>query len=306
MNNRIKTLKPFKISYPNDKSQTWTAGYYILSHCKTAIMKRILVPTDFSPNAVKALDYAAHLAKAAKAGIILIHAAEAYDQQEAMAAARIQLELVEKSLEETEGIPVTSTVYADSSVNSIIAAVTAHKADLIVMGTVGSTGINERIFGSRTAVVIGKTPVPVLAIPLLSEWKKLQKILLAINKFDVPEQLLAPVLKMAAIFDAVIQVTVFTDLDDDYVEDYDEHEKSIIRFRDTLQEKYPRLEIHAVHLAGKYFRETLQKWINENNVDMLVMLTHRRTLIGSVFNSSMTKKMSYHTNIPLLAIPESA
>ena len=39
-------------------------------------MKKILVPTDFSPEANKALDFAVQIAKQAKAEIILIHACD--------------------------------------------------------------------------------------------------------------------------------------------------------------------------------------------------------------------------------------
>jgi nucleotide-binding universal stress UspA family protein len=172
------------------------------------------------------------------------------------------------------------------------------------MGTNGSSGFKEVVYGSRTAAVIGRSPVPVLAVPLLAEWKLPRKILLAVNKFNVPDKLLNPVITLAKYFSSSIQVTVFTDMDDDYVEDFQKNEARVADFRDSLRERYPDTDIHAVHLAGRHFRESLQGWIDKENIDMLVMLTHRRTLIGSIFNSSMTKKMSYHTNIPLLAIPD--
>jgi len=142
-----------------------------------------------------------------------------------------------------------------------------------------------------------------LAVPLLSEWTEPKKILVAVNDFTIKEKMTNPVFQLANLYNAAVQVAVFTDTDDDYIEDFDEHKKKITVFGNKLKEQFPNTEIFAVHLAGKHFRETLQNWLNENKVDMLVMLTHRRNLIGSIFNSSMTKKMSYHTNIPLLAIP---
>ncbi len=268
-------------------------------------MKRILVPTDFSPNAEKALNFAVQIAKKAGAELFLVHAIESNNEKEAFDTAKEKLTLLSKSIIETEQLGVTTGIVTDSSVNGILEAIVEYQADLVLMGTVGNTGFNERIFGSRTAVVIGKSPVPVLAIPLLSEWKVPEKILVAVNRFETADELLKPVMRLAAFFNAIIQLTIFTDTDDDYVEDFKLHEKKINSFRDALKEKYPKLEFNAVHLAGLHFRKSLQDWIDNNKIDMLVMMTHRRTLIGSVFNSSMTKKMSYHTNIPLLAVPES-
>lgn len=267
-------------------------------------MKKILVPTDFSENANKALNMAVQIAKPAKATIILVHALESADPVAEKNTAIEKLNLLGKSITETEALTINTEVIADSAVNSVLDATARHKPDLVVMGTMGDTGFSEKIFGSRTAALIGKSPVPVLAVPLLSEWKAPKKILLAINKFDIPDKLLNPVIALASLYNSSIQVTIFTDTDDDYVEDYDLHEEKIANFRDELKEKFPDLEIHAVHLAGQHFRQSLQNWIDNNKIDILVMLTHRRTLIGSLFNSSMTKKMSYHTNIPLLAIPE--
>ena len=266
-------------------------------------MKRILVPTDFSPNADKALTYAIQIAKQVKGEIFIIHAAETYPVEEAIIRANQKMALIRKSINETEPITITTEAYADSSINSILNAITAFKIDLVVMGTNGSAGAKERIYGSRTATIIASSPVPVLAIPLLGEWSIPRQILLPINKFDINDNPLQPVLNLAAVFDASIQVTIFTDLDDDFVEDYHLHENKIAAFRDILKAKYPGIEIHAVHLAGHHFIESVQSWVEKNNIDIIAMLTHKRTIIESIFNRSMTKKMSYHTNIPLLAIP---
>lgn len=269
-------------------------------------MKRILVPTDFSPNADKALNYAVQIARKAGAEILLIHAVETLMADEDFRIMKQKLDELAGIIRGTEMLDISTRIFSDSSVNSVINAIYEHKPDLVVMGTNGSSGLKEVIYGSRTAAVIGRSPVPVLAIPLLAEWKVPGKLLLAVNKFNVPEKLLSPVVKLATFFGSSIQVTVFTDTNDDYVEDFNMHEQKIADFRDMLREKYPETEIHAVHLAGRHFRESLQGWIDKENIDMVVMLTHKRTLIGSIFNSSMTKKMSYHTNIPLLAIPDNA
>ena len=266
-------------------------------------MKKILVPTDFSPNAEKALDYAIQLARRSGGEINIVHGVETQKLPESTKDAETKMQLLKKSIAEAEAITVHSKIYADSSVNCITTAIHEYKPDLVVMGTLGSSGVKELIYGSRTGVIIGRSPVPVLAVPLLSEWTEPKKILVAVNDFTIKEKMTTPVFQLANLYNAAVQVAIFTDTDDDYVEDFDEHKKKISVFGNKLKEQFPNTEIFAVHLAGKHFRETLQNWLNENKVDMLVMLTHRRNLIGSIFNSSMTKKMSYHTNIPMLAIP---
>ena len=97
-------------------------------------MKKILVPTDFSPNADKALDFALHIARLNKGEIVLIHAAETYPVEEAIMIAREKLALIRKSISETESIDITTEVYADSSINSIFdAASNAIKSNKLLM-----------------------------------------------------------------------------------------------------------------------------------------------------------------------------
>jgi nucleotide-binding universal stress UspA family protein len=253
-------------------------------------MKRILVPTDFSPNADKALNFAIQLAKQAKGEIFLVHSIEFGMFEEDKENILEKMALISKSVYDNESVTITSTIYSGSPVNAILDVINKLNTDLVVMGTMGNAAFKEKIFGSKTADLIGKCPVPVLVIPLLSDWK-------------IPSKILLAAVKLAELFSASIQVAIFTDADSDFAEEYSEHENKIAAFRDLLKTKYEAIEIHAVHLAGHYFIESIEKWVAENNIDILIMLTHKRNILQSIFNRSMTKKMSYHTNIPLLAIP---
>lgn len=266
-------------------------------------MKQILIPTDFSPNADKALNYAIQMAKYLNAGIFVMHTVDSGSPETMITEAKEKMQLLIKSISSTENMQVNTAICEGAVVHSIVDISDNEKADMIVMGTLGNSAFKEKVFGSKTAAAIGKTNVPLLSIPLLAEWKKPNKILVTINHFDQDDSFLAPVFELAKSFDASIQIAVFTDADDDYVEDYDEHEANIAKFRDMLKEKHPGVEIHAVHLAGKHFSENLKNWIDNNTIDILVMLTHKRDVLESIFNRSMTKKMSYNTTIPLLAIP---
>ncbi len=276
-------------------------------------MKNILVPTDFSPNAEKALNYAVQIAKQIKAEIFLIHAVELPDTpfntphsdsyQKISANINDQLHMISSSIHDTELIKVTTKLYTNLFIDSILEALTDFNIDFIVMGTIGSSGIQEKLFGSKTALTIGKSQVPVLAIPLLSKWEQPKKIMIALNELTFQNEILDPVFILADTFISTVQVAIFTDTDDDAVEQYKINQKKILEIRDKLINSNKNIDIQAVHLGGKHFYESLNKWVEEEKINMLVMLTHKRNLLESIFVRSKTKKMSYQTNIPLLAIP---
>lgn len=140
-------------------------------------MKRILVPTDFSEISQNALKTAAQIAKKSNAEIIILHVLELPHQMtdaiiggvsipETMLFIKRANELLDKiSLQpHLDEIPVTEIVKMDKAVQGILQISKDYDIDLIVMGTHGSSGIQESLIGSVTEKVILKSEIPILVI----------------------------------------------------------------------------------------------------------------------------------------------
>jgi len=280
-------------------------------------MKKILVPTDFSPSSLKALDFAVQIAKCSKGEIILIHACTEMLDTEAQSnrsmytaynearsdKARAQLSMIKESIENAEQVMVTTKVYEGSVEETILQVTEDTHADLTVMGTLGNTGMNETLFGSVSASIIGKTTVPLLIIPPLSEWEIPKKLLLVVNHFKTEEENTAAVFQLAQLFNASVYIGFFTEDYSDESELTLDQEQTILNYRQTLETKYPRISIRAFHIGGHLFKETIEDYIEQKSIDMVAMVTYKRTFLQGLFHPSMTKKMSYSSHIPLLAIP---
>ena len=279
-------------------------------------MKNILVPTDFSLNANKALDFAVQIARQAKAEIILIHAFDLIDttfkdnqtlykehNQAISEKANENISLLKKSIEDTEKISVHIKLYKGNVTDTILQASEKHHADLVIMGTLGETRLQEKIFGSITAGIIGKTSTPVMAVPLLSEWNTPKKILLMVNNSEEKPDMVKSVFELAELFNATVHVAIFTDVDSAEAIDYLKDKRGVDSYEEKLKIKYKNIDIKSVHLDGHRFQETIEEYVLDQRIDIVAMITHKRTFLKSIFNRSMTKKMSYHTRIPLLAIP---
>jgi nucleotide-binding universal stress UspA family protein len=279
-------------------------------------MKKILVPTDFSPNAVRAIDYAVQIAKLNQATIHIIHSCDhlyALDMGYVLSKedynkkitdeAFNKLEIIKKSIEDTEKVLVDIQLYSGAVNDTILVASQEHNADLIIMGTLGVSGLRDKIFGSQTSAVIGNSTVPVLAIPLEYDWSPPSKFLLAINHFDEVSEVLYPAFDLAKVFNAEVRLTVFTDEGSVAASDYLEDAREINFAEEKLRRKYSDLVIKTEHLSGRHFEESINEYIDGNQIDLLVMTTHKRSFIESIFNRSLTRKMSYHSKVPILAIP---
>lgn len=279
-------------------------------------MKQILVPTDFSECSKKALDFAVQSAKIIPAEVTLLHSFEVNDNiytdyqgvnreynLTILNEAKNDLDHLKKDIEETNDLTLDTTISTDSLQVAIKKAVEEKEFDLIAMGTLGASGLKEKLWGSRTAATIGKAGMPVLAIPIEYEWKKPQKILFATNQFEKDPAILNYLFELAGLYMAGMQVVVFTDEEDDKSEIFLEHKKKIAEYETFLKETYNEETLTSAHISGVNFEETLQQYIKENEIDILVMVTYPHRLWERIFNPSQTKRMSYHSNIPLLAIP---
>ncbi|MEO7313755.1 MAG: universal stress protein [Ginsengibacter sp.] len=279
-------------------------------------MKQILVPTDFSNAAENAINFALQSAKILPAEVTLVHSFEVNDSAYAdyvgvnrefnrsmITDAKEKLDAIKKRIENTDGIVVKTFVSTENLIDTVINFRNENKVDLVVMGTLGASGLKEKLWGSRTSAVIGKTAVPVMVIPNEYKWKKPEKMLLATNQFEEEAKNLNFLFELAGLYMASMQVAVFTDEDDDKTQVFLDNQKRIADYETFLKANYKEDTLSSAHLSGESFNETLQSFIKENDIDILVMITYQSSFWSRLFNPSKTKRMSYHTTIPLLAIP---
>ena len=212
-------------------------------------MKNILVPTDFSANADRALDFAVKIAQKLNAKIIIVHACDLLEltfkdrvelkkeyNQNIIKEAKEKLLLYKDNIMKSENIMIQTKLYEGTITETILYAAKEQKADLIIMGTLGSTGLKEKILGSQTSAVIGKSAIPVLAVPLMSEWKEPEKICLALNNFkEATTDVIQPALSLVNSFNAELQIAKFTDTDRPEISDHSPVEKEGNSYAEKLQ-----------------------------------------------------------------------
>jgi len=141
-------------------------------------IKTILFPTDFSNGARAAMDYALSLAQDYKAQLVLLYViqdisiAEWYipsslsvaDLTEDMRKGAWQ-EMDKWGAEASEKTAdVVKLVERGVPFVEIIRTAKEKKADLIVIGTHGRTGIDHMLFGSTAEKVVRKASCPVLTV----------------------------------------------------------------------------------------------------------------------------------------------
>jgi len=140
-------------------------------------LKRILVPTDFSPASGKALDYACHFAKLCGSEVTLLHILETSDGliSESESAATTSFDELETTAEENLGALVRVSrsrgirdakplLRSGVPTHEIVEAAKELDVDLIVIATHGFTGWRHFAIGSTAERVARAAPCPVLVV----------------------------------------------------------------------------------------------------------------------------------------------
>jgi nucleotide-binding universal stress UspA family protein len=144
------------------------------------MIKRILVPLDFSPPSLQALDYAADTARRFGAELVLLHVVEpaffaatngiygvGFDAgivyREMEQAARQQLAELADSLR-ARRIAARVLLSVGRAHEVIVDAAKKMKVDLVVMSTHGRTGLSHVVMGSVAERVVRTAACPVLTM----------------------------------------------------------------------------------------------------------------------------------------------
>ena len=124
--------------------------------------RSLLVPHDFTPTADNAVNYALSLAKTMQANVDMLHVVK---NKSGISKAQSQFEKIKAKYKDIPaGTELRTHVRSGSIFTDIASVATELHSSLIIMGTHGSKGLQQKMFGSFALKVITSTHVPFLVV----------------------------------------------------------------------------------------------------------------------------------------------
>jgi nucleotide-binding universal stress UspA family protein len=269
----------------------------------------ILVPTDFSPAADHAAVYACSLAASSKATILLYHTYHipvATTEVPVMIVSPEELEHNNLSrLKSYKEDLVTRTgtklkieclTTAGFAVEEIIELAHDKNPDLVVMGVSGDGKIGHALLGSVSTGVINKLNVPLLLVPEEAEYKGVSNLAMAYDYHgDLPAATISRLKAFIELFKANLQIV---HVGPPNQKAHLEEAVSGIGLEDALNGIN-----HTLHFPeNKDVIEGLKAFEEKFKPDMLVMIPRKHSLLDWIFHGSVSKRMAFHTHVPILAL----
>lgn len=274
-------------------------------------MKKILVPVDFSNHSQYAMEVAANLAKNHAAEIIALHMTGISDtllnrnQSKQMFEGVHYMKLAEKSFKEflnkdyLKGIKVTDTIYNYKNFNELNDVAIDFKADLIVMGSHGSSGLSEVFVGSNTEKVVRNSDIPVLVIKHKRERFKIKK---AVFACDFTSENIVAYHKAMNLFNkmgAEVKL-LYVNLPGQHYRSSNEMEDRVKKFISEA-EKGNMDKMKDVDYYNDYeVEDGIFNYSNKTGMDAIALPTHGRRGISHFFSGSISEDLVNHSKIPVI------
>jgi len=259
-------------------------------------MNTVIVPVDFSLVSYNAVDYAAAMLKdVPDSNLILFHVYEKAHESE---LAETQLAQLKDSVLKDRPVQLeTVLVKGDDLIDEIERVVHHRHADFVVMGMTGKSGLELVFMGSNTLKLVDKNICPVLIIPPEAKFEKIRNVVVASDfenvRLTTPT---GPIKTILEMFKPILHVVNVNS--EHYVALTEKYQKERAIMLEMFSDYNP--EFYFIGMTD--FFEAIEQFIIDKNIDILITIPRRHAVLSGILKGHHTKKLAYHTHIPLLAV----
>ncbi|ELZ24731.1 universal stress protein [Natrinema limicola] len=289
----------------------------------------ILVPTDGSDHAARAAEQALTLADWFDATVHAISVVDTNAASGLLSSGSVRREFMSQLEDGAEHAVETVETMADGSSavqtavlrgepkKKILAYATDIDAELIVMGTHGRSGVSRFVAGSVTEHVVRRAEIPVLTVRANERTEPADgydEILVPTDGSDAAGAAVDHGLELARAADARVHAVTVLDTGDMAASPTLTPPTEVLKQLETERQnatdeiaaraREDGLAATSTVLEGQPERELLE-YIDDHEIDLVVMGTHGRSGIDRLLLGSTTERLLRHASTPILAVTPS-
>jgi nucleotide-binding universal stress UspA family protein len=263
----------------------------------------LIVPVDFSSHSRAATRFAAALQQTHPGQVHLVHVMVPLEEepdylpvQTLNAKKNIVFEIVnlQQQLQQQYNLKTSCDLLPGDIAQQIIRSARQNKADLIVMGTQGISGLRKYLYGSHTSSVIDHSPVPVLTLPEEATFKPFQRMVYATDYNYSNLRDVKRIAQFAERFQAMISLVHINQFNGATVkpsglEDFKELVSANIRYPHITFEEHQNTDT----------AEGLKLFLQEEKADLLIISNRRKNLVERISGRGLNDYV-FDLEIPLL------
>jgi nucleotide-binding universal stress UspA family protein len=269
-------------------------------------MKKFLVPLDFSDASINAAEYAIALtSQIPEAEIILYHVYNRISlptltsKDEGSRQHVSENELNEVKAKISQGKDNISTVVEEGSfVETLCEYALGNAIDMVIMGITGSSRIKQVFMGTNTLNVIRQIDCPVMIIPAEAKFSGLKKVVFTSDFTDVART--TPFVSLRKILDTFKPSLDILNVNSEHFVELTPEFKIE---REAMEDKLGTYNPEFSFLRSYDFVEGISSYVETREMDAIITVPRKHSFLSQLFKTSHTKKLAYHSRVPIIAVP---
>jgi nucleotide-binding universal stress UspA family protein len=269
--------------------------------------KTIIVPTDFSSAATNAAHYAAEMAVAIKANLLLLHVYSlpvVYSEMPVVindsqlvkdyetALAVLKHDLLQKT---NFAIKIDLELRTGTFFAELKAVCNYRKPYTVVMGSQGTSEVERMLFGSHTVYAMKHLMAPLITVPPGVKFSSLNKIGLACDFDKVVDTTPVDEIKLLVTdFNAELHL-----LNTGEAEVFD---PGLVYEFGLLRQMLDSVKPHFHYISNKNTDQAIIDFAETNELDLLVIMPRRHSLLDKLVRKSHTRQLVLHSHVPVMAL----
>ena len=275
-------------------------------------MKKFLVPTDFSETSKNAARYAVELAQDDPGTTIILYniydklapgtdgsllTETDEDRKKVLNHALLNLEI------ELHEISTVRIEYVAEEGNSLVESIEKYVRyngiNLVIMGITGATRLEQIFFGSNSLNMARQGVCPVIIVPSKATFKKIQNVMLLSDFKNVKST--TPAAQIKQILDIFKPNLHIVNVDSEHHIQLSEEYKIERDWMDKTFSDY-KPEFYFIRMYD--FLDAVDHFTADHNIDLIVTVPRKHSFLSGLYTTSHTKKLAYHSHVPVAAIHE--
>jgi nucleotide-binding universal stress UspA family protein len=261
-------------------------------------MHRVIIPIDFSETSLNAARFAAQMLAGKEDAVAILY--HNYESQDDLDISHNYQESLKKEFYKVgvKKVECENEMGGDL-IDNISRMAHTMRATLILMGITGKSAVRQAMFGSNTLKLIDNNLYPVMIIPPDATYKGINNVAFASDFKNVEETTPAPLISsVLELFDPKLHIVhVNKDI-------YVSLPASMEAEKQKMLEMFSNFRAECYFITMNDFYQALDKFITDYKIDLLVTVPKHQSNSASIFKSSHTKRLAYHSQIPILAAHE--
>lgn len=261
-------------------------------------MRNVIAGTDFSIASVNACRYAAMLAKQIGGKLTLFNLYDAPVVHENAELEKFEHDKNEKQMEKllaklVDDFPDVNINYKlthGAFIDELSELVKSTGHSILVFGLAPKSWFQRFVYGSHSTALAGKVNTPVIIVPSSYRDHRLKKAIVAVDaKSDIYNAPLKTFSRLLESTNVKLMAVHVTGSDGKA----NLPEKTI-----SINEKSFRINV----VPSRSIEKGLNHFTEENNIDLITVLSKSHPVLENVFSESVTKRVAYTAKVPVLAI----